>query len=86
MPVTRVYQVPDISCGHCKSAIEGELDKLEGVTSAIVDVDDKTVTVDGIAADEAITLAIEEAGYAVAGVDHSSDPTQPGGAGPSQMP
>jgi copper chaperone len=86
MPVTRVYQVPDISCGHCKAAIEGELDKLEGVTSAIVNVEAKTVTVDGIAADEAVTQAISDAGYEVAGVDHSSDPTQPGGAGPNQMP
>jgi copper chaperone len=86
MPVTRVYQVPDVSCGHCKSAIEGELDKLEGVTSAVVNVDAKTVTVDGIAADEAITLAISEAGYEVAGVDHSSDPSQTGGAGPSFPP
>jgi copper chaperone len=86
MPVTRVYQVPDVSCGHCKSAIEGELDKLEGVTSAVVNVDAKTVTVDGIAADEAITHAISEAGYEVAGVDHSSDPSQTGGAGPSFPP
>jgi copper chaperone len=86
MPVTRVYQVPDISCGHCKAAIEGELDKVEGVTSAVVNVDARTVTVDGIAADEAITHAISEAGYEVAGVDHSSDPTQLGGAGPDRMP
>jgi hypothetical protein len=51
-----------------------------------VNVEAKTVTVDGIAADEAVTQAISDAGYEVAGVDHSSDPTQPGGAGPSQMP
>jgi copper chaperone len=86
MPTTRVYSVPDVSCGHCKQAIEGELDKLEGVTSAIVDVEKRTVTVDGIAADEAVEKAINDAGYEIAGVDHSSDPTQPGGAGPDRMP
>jgi copper chaperone len=86
MPVTRVYQVPDISCGHCKSAIEGEVGQLDGVTSAIVDVEAKTVTVDGIAADEAVTKAISDAGYEVAGVDHSSDPTQTGGARPAFPP
>jgi copper chaperone len=86
MPVTRVYKVPDISCGHCKSAIEGELGKLEGVSGAVVDVEAKTVTVDGLVAEEAITKAISDAGYEVAGVDHSSDPTQTGGAGPSFPP
>jgi copper chaperone len=87
MPVTRVYQVPDISCGHCKSAIEGELGKLEGVSVAVVDVEAKTVTVDGLVAEEAVTKAIADAGYEVAGVDHSSDPTQAeGGAGPAFPP
>jgi copper chaperone len=86
MPTTNVYQVPDISCDHCKQTIEGQLRDLDGVTSAIVDVDKRTVTVDGLVGDEVVTKAIEDAGYEVAGVDHSSDPTQPGGAGPDRMP
>ncbi|MBA3291223.1 MAG: heavy-metal-associated domain-containing protein, partial [Actinobacteria bacterium] len=40
------FKVPDVSCGHCKSAIEGALRPLDGVQTAEVDVDTKTATVD----------------------------------------
>jgi copper chaperone len=62
----RTYSVPDISCGHCKSAIESEVGSLDDVASVTVDIDAKTVTVDGSASDEAIHAAISEAGYEVA--------------------
>jgi copper chaperone len=60
---TRTYSVPGISCGHCKSAIEGELTPLDGVESAVVDIDAKSVVVVGEADDHAILAAIGEAGY-----------------------
>ena len=63
---TRTYSVPDISCGHCKSAIEGEVGALDDVATVLVNIEAKTVTVDGAASDEAIHAAIEEAGYEVA--------------------
>jgi len=63
---TRTYSVPDISCGHCKSAIEEEVGALDDVATVLVNVEAKTVTVDGAATDEAIHAAIEEAGYEVA--------------------
>lgn len=37
--------VPNISCGHCVSAIESELRDVEGVTSVKADADTKTVLV-----------------------------------------
>ena len=58
-----VYTVPDVSCGHCKTAIEGEVGALDGVDSVVVDVDTKRVTVVGSAGDDAIRAAIVEAGY-----------------------
>ena len=61
----RTYSVPGVSCDHCKSAIEAELDTVAGVASAVVDVAAKTVTVDG-GDDAAIREAIDEAGYDVA--------------------
>ena len=64
----RTYQVPDISCGHCKTAIEGEVGQLDGVTSVEVDVDNRTVTVEGTAGEPEIHAAIQEAGYEVAEV------------------
>jgi len=63
---TRTYSVPDISCGHCKSAIEGEVGALDDVATVLVNIEARTVTVDGEASDEAIHAAIEEAGYEVA--------------------
>ena len=65
---TRTYDVPGISCGHCKAAIEGEVAKLGEVASVSVDVDARTVLVEGDASDESIRAAIDEAGYDVAGV------------------
>ena len=60
---TRTYDVPDISCGHCRSAIEGEVGALEAVDTVAVDIEARTVTVEGDASDEAIRAAIVEAGY-----------------------
>jgi copper chaperone len=37
--------VPNISCGHCVSAIESELADVEGVTSVKADAETKTVVV-----------------------------------------
>jgi copper chaperone len=64
--VTRTYNVPGISCGHCKSAIEGEVGQLADVDSVLVDIEGRTVTVEGAASDEAIAAAIDEAGYEIA--------------------
>jgi copper chaperone CopZ len=61
---TRVYEVGGISCGHCKTAIEGAVGKVAGVASVVVDVDAKAVRVDG-GDDAAVRAAIDEAGYDV---------------------
>lgn len=66
---SETISVPEIHCGHCKSSIEGALAPLEGVESASVDIEGRTVTV---AYDEAridrpaLVSAIEEQGYEVA--------------------
>lgn len=57
--------VPDISCDHCKAAIEGEVGQVPGVELVEVDVAAKTVRVEGDATDEAVRAAIEAAGYDV---------------------
>jgi len=64
----RLYSVPGISCGHCKTAIESEVGAVPGVRAVEVDVAARTVAVEGDAADEEIVAAIEEAGYEVAGL------------------
>lgn len=63
------FEVPDVSCDHCKNAIEGALTPVTGVEQAEVDVPAKSVVVtyDPASVDRArLVDAIEEAGYPVA--------------------
>ena len=65
MTTTTTLSVPAIHCDHCKSSIEGALNGLEGVSSAAVDIEAKTVTVsfdDGVGLD-AIKETIEDQGF-----------------------
>jgi copper chaperone CopZ len=64
----RTFVVPGISCDHCKHAIEGEVGALPGVDRVAVDVPERTVTVAGEVADEAVREAIDRAGYEVESV------------------
>ena len=66
--IEMTFNVPDMSCGHCKAAVEGGLNELPGVERANADVVRGTVEV---SYDE-VTVgtgdlkgAIEEAGYTV---------------------
>jgi copper chaperone len=64
---TVTYNVPAISCGHCRAAITREVSTVAGIESVEVDVKAKTVTVVAEPLDEqAIVAAIDEAGYEVA--------------------
>ena len=63
--MTTTYSVPDISCEHCVNAITAEVTGVAGVTNVAVDIEAKTVSVDG-GDDVAIVAAITEAGYDIA--------------------
>jgi copper chaperone len=65
----KTFEVPDMSCAHCKAAVEGELAKLPGVERSDADVEQGTVEVSYDASQvgpEQIKGAIEEVGYTVA--------------------
>ncbi len=65
---TTTLTVPDISCGHCKTSIEGAVKEIDGVQNVTVDIESKTVELsyDDSTADIArIIEAIEEQGYTV---------------------
>ena len=63
---TITYSVPDISCGHCRTAITSEVSTVAGVESVEVDVEAKTVTVTAEPLDEiALIAAIDDSGYEV---------------------
>ena len=62
--------VPDVSCGHCKMAIEGAVGALDGVDAVAVDITAKRVDVsfdDARTDRDAIVATIEDQGYEVAG-------------------
>lgn len=63
--MSTTYSVPEISCRHCKSTIEAAVNDVGDVRSVDVNIESKTVTVDG-GADDAVISAIEAAGYDVA--------------------
>ncbi len=39
------FHIPNISCGHCTSAIESELKEMDGITEVQSDIASKSVTV-----------------------------------------
>ena len=63
-----IFNVPEMSCGHCKAAVEGELKKLSGVEGSNADFEKGIVEVrydeDRVTTEE-LRDAIEEAGYSV---------------------
>ncbi len=66
---TAVVSVPEISCAACKTAIEGALNPLDGVSAAVVDIAAKRVSVEfdeSLIGQAALVAAIESQGYAVA--------------------
>jgi copper chaperone len=65
----KTLKVPDMHCGHCKAAVEGELNKLSGVEYSKADVEKGIVEVsydESRVSTEQLKDAIEEAGYTVA--------------------
>ncbi|WNV77688.1 heavy-metal-associated domain-containing protein [Geodermatophilus sp. DSM 44513] len=66
---TSSYTVVGMTCGHCVSSVTEEVTQVPGVTDVDVDLTTGglTVTSDSEIDDAAITAAVEEAGYSVAG-------------------
>jgi copper chaperone CopZ len=59
------YIVAGMTCGHCASAVTGELVKLPSVDDVAIDLDTKKVTVfsSGPLDIEQVRVAVDEAGY-----------------------
>ena len=65
----KTFNVPDMSCSHCKAAVKGALNKRSGVERANADIVNGTVEVsydEGTVTTEDLLGAIEKAGYTVA--------------------
>jgi copper chaperone len=58
------FSVPGMTCGHCVAAVRGEIEKVPGVRTVLVDLETKAVVVTGEAFDPvAVAAAVDEAGY-----------------------
>jgi copper chaperone len=55
--------IPDMSCGHCKAAVEAALGSVPGAGSVMVDLPARQVQVSGDAALPALLAALDQAGY-----------------------
>jgi copper ion binding protein len=68
--VTTTFKVPDMTCGHCKATVEKALLDVDGVRTASVDLDTKSVVIDhgDAVTHETLSDAIDAAGYSVATV------------------
>ena len=55
---SRLYDVPNISCGHCVATIEREVKEVAGVDSVAADLETKQVTV--AYEDDAVPARVEE--------------------------
>jgi copper chaperone len=64
-----VITVAGMTCGHCVSAVEGEISKLPGVTGVRVDLSSGQVrvTADPPPDRAALSAAVDEAGYELTG-------------------
>ncbi len=64
-----VITVVGMTCGHCVSAVQGEIGKLAGVTGVEVDLDTGKVrvTADPVPDRAALRAAVDEAGYELTG-------------------
>lgn len=58
--------VQGMTCGHCSAAVKRALEAVPGVTSASVDLDAGSATVEGDAPLEALINAVGDEGYTAA--------------------
>jgi copper chaperone CopZ len=67
--VTTVYKVTGMSCGHCEGSVSGEISQIPGVSSVKAVASSGEVTVVSAAPldDEAVRVAVDEAGFELAG-------------------
>lgn len=56
------YRVTGMSCGGCARSVENAIKSLAAEASVSIDLDAKTVTVDGASADQ-VRKAVDEAGF-----------------------
>jgi copper chaperone len=57
------FLIPDMTCGHCKAAVEAALSAVPGTDRISVDLAAKQAVAEGSADSTALLAALEAAGY-----------------------
>lgn len=65
--MTQTFKIEGMACAHCKATVEKAVAAVDGVTSVTVSLQDGTAVTEGSADREAVTKAIELAGFTVVG-------------------
>lgn len=67
----KIMTIEGMTCGHCKSRVEKVLGETDGINSAIVDLENKTATINlsSDLSNETLTKIITDAGYEVISVN-----------------
>jgi len=63
---TASYTVTGMTCSHCAASVTEEVGGLPGVTDVRVELETGRLTVTGDTTDEAVSGAVQEAGYSIA--------------------
>ncbi len=61
-PMTKL-NVPEMSCGHCKAAIEKAVAGVDADARVSVDLENRTVSIESAVADAALIDALKAGGY-----------------------
>jgi len=66
--MTQTWTVSGMTCGHCVASVTEEVSELPGVRAVEVALETGTLTIDADPplADDAVRVAVEEAGYRIA--------------------
>lgn len=59
------FNIPDMTCGHCRSAVEAAVKSVDTQAKVDVDLDAKTARIETGAAEAEVAQAIRDAGYTV---------------------
>jgi copper chaperone len=62
------FDVPDMTCGHCKAGVEAALARLDPAARVAVDLTARRVAVETRASDAEVVAALEAAGFAAVAV------------------
>ena len=66
-PDVTIYRVEDMHCSHCEAAVVRAVEDLPGVEKAKASASANTLTIKGLATEEAIRAAVESIGYTFKG-------------------